>query len=206
MLGKRTRASQQMRRTTSMAGITTAAVDPSRNTIDVEELPPVDLVHQNPLTGNGIGGHHLLAVEGPSEPLVVGPNPNVPNNNNNNNTNNHPTDHHHHNQRLTAVLSPRYNYMMRDHHHYGGLGSGNFLRSCGLCNRRLAPGRDIFMYRGDTAFCSQECREQRMKQDERNEKHNTKMTAAKKYSDQLNTATPASTDSSGHGETVAAAS
>ncbi|KAL5703918.1 hypothetical protein ACHQM5_022411 [Ranunculus cassubicifolius] len=46
----------------------------------------------------------------------------------------------------------------------------HFLRTCGLCNRRLAPGRDIFMYRGDTAFCSSECRQQQMNQDERKEK------------------------------------
>ncbi|XVF61673.1 hypothetical protein PTKIN_Ptkin08bG0149400 [Pterospermum kingtungense] len=45
-----------------------------------------------------------------------------------------------------------------------------FLRYCCLCQRRLAPGRDIYMYRGDTAFCSLECREQQMKQDERKEK------------------------------------
>ncbi|KAK8995840.1 hypothetical protein V6N11_076097 [Hibiscus sabdariffa] len=47
-----------------------------------------------------------------------------------------------------------------------------FLRSCCLCKRRLAPGRDIYMYRGDTAFCSLECREQQMKQDETREKSN----------------------------------
>ncbi|KAG5529415.1 hypothetical protein RHGRI_029966 [Rhododendron griersonianum] len=45
-----------------------------------------------------------------------------------------------------------------------------FLRTCGLCNRRLRPSRDIFMYRGDTAFCSLECREQQIKHDEREEK------------------------------------
>ncbi|WJX33762.1 hypothetical protein P8452_21939 [Trifolium repens] len=46
----------------------------------------------------------------------------------------------------------------------------HFLRTCGLCNCRLAPGRDIYMYRGDTAFCSLECREEQMKQDRRKEK------------------------------------
>ncbi|XP_045809600.1 FCS-Like Zinc finger 6-like [Trifolium pratense] len=46
----------------------------------------------------------------------------------------------------------------------------HFLRICGLCNCRLAPGRDIYMYRGDTAFCSLECREEQMKQDRRKEK------------------------------------
>ncbi|CAK9174472.1 unnamed protein product [Ilex paraguariensis] len=71
------------------------------------------------------------------------------------------------NHRSMALLSPRY--------HIKGSGdysteTAHFLRTCGLCNRRLAPGRDIFMYRGDTAFCSLECREQQMKQDERKEK------------------------------------
>ncbi|KAG8373345.1 hypothetical protein BUALT_Bualt11G0014500 [Buddleja alternifolia] len=47
----------------------------------------------------------------------------------------------------------------------------DFLRSCSLCNRRLAPDRDIYMYRGDRAFCSVECREQQMKHDEIKERH-----------------------------------
>ncbi|RDX66661.1 hypothetical protein CR513_54547, partial [Mucuna pruriens] len=46
----------------------------------------------------------------------------------------------------------------------------HFLRTCGLCNSALPPGRDIYMYRGDTAFCSLECREKQMKQDQRKEK------------------------------------
>ncbi|XP_022132991.1 uncharacterized protein LOC111005696 [Momordica charantia] len=45
----------------------------------------------------------------------------------------------------------------------------HFLRTCGLCKRRLVAGRDIYMYRGDTAFCSSECREKQIKQDERRE-------------------------------------
>ncbi|KAL0366433.1 UNVERIFIED_CONTAM: FCS-Like Zinc finger 6 [Sesamum radiatum] len=50
------------------------------------------------------------------------------------------------------------------------VGTANFLRVCSLCKRRLVPGRDIYMYRGDSAFCSLECREQQMTQDERKEK------------------------------------
>ncbi|KAK7301251.1 hypothetical protein RJT34_12112 [Clitoria ternatea] len=46
----------------------------------------------------------------------------------------------------------------------------HFLRACSLCKRRLVPGRDIYMYRGDSAFCSLECRQQQMNQDERKEK------------------------------------
>ncbi|MBA0620484.1 hypothetical protein Godav_006191 [Gossypium davidsonii] len=79
-------------------------------------------------------------------------------------------------QHLLAMVSPR---------NPGGVGSSGFttnhvldssapfLRSCCLCKRRLAPGRDIYMYRGDTPFCSLECREQQMKQDERRETWDT---------------------------------
>ncbi|KAI4329617.1 hypothetical protein MLD38_027985 [Melastoma candidum] len=49
--------------------------------------------------------------------------------------------------------------------------AARFLETCGLCKRRLFPGRDIYMYRGDAAFCSLECREQLMKQDERKAKN-----------------------------------
>ncbi|KAL3845830.1 hypothetical protein ACJIZ3_003233 [Penstemon smallii] len=45
-----------------------------------------------------------------------------------------------------------------------------FLRICSLCKHRLIPGYDIYMYRGDRAFCSLECRQQQLTQDERKEK------------------------------------
>ncbi|KAJ6847421.1 uncharacterized protein M6B38_277960 [Iris pallida] len=45
-----------------------------------------------------------------------------------------------------------------------------FLKNCGLCSRRLRPGKDIYMYRGEIAFCSLECREQQIMNDERIEK------------------------------------
>ncbi|KAL6635140.1 hypothetical protein ACP70R_027811 [Stipagrostis hirtigluma subsp. patula] len=58
--------------------------------------------------------------------------------------------------------------------YYGGFFSGAetaaFLKACGLCNRRLGPGSDTFIYRGEVAFCSQECREQQIEYDERMEK------------------------------------
>ncbi|XP_066394178.1 FCS-Like Zinc finger 6-like [Miscanthus floridulus] len=41
-----------------------------------------------------------------------------------------------------------------------------FLRACGLCRRRLGPGRDTFMYKGEAAFCSLECRERHITQEE----------------------------------------
>ncbi|XP_062228481.1 uncharacterized protein LOC133926523 [Phragmites australis] len=45
-----------------------------------------------------------------------------------------------------------------------------FLKACGLCNRRLGPGRDTFIYMGEVAFCSHECRQQQMNIDELKEK------------------------------------
>ncbi|XP_057775533.1 FCS-Like Zinc finger 5-like [Salvia miltiorrhiza] len=48
--------------------------------------------------------------------------------------------------------------------------TASFLRVCSFCKRRLVPGRDIFMYRGDSAFCSLECRQQQISQDERKDK------------------------------------
>ncbi|KAJ8459183.1 hypothetical protein OPV22_032109 [Ensete ventricosum] len=73
-----------------------------------------------------------------------------------------------------------------------------FLRACGLCKRSLGPGRDTFMYRGDIAFCSHECRQQQMKQDERKAK--CSLTSIKDAA----TATNGS-EQAGKGETVAAA-
>ncbi|XP_038689421.1 FCS-Like Zinc finger 6-like [Tripterygium wilfordii] len=68
---------------------------------------------------------------------------------------------------LMAMVSPRVNLQRRNSSDFAE--TSHFLRTCGLCKRRLTPGRDIYMYRGDTAFCSLECREQQMKQDERKE-------------------------------------
>ncbi|XP_006647701.1 FCS-Like Zinc finger 2-like [Oryza brachyantha] len=52
-------------------------------------------------------------------------------------------------------------------------GHAHFLDACFLCRKRLAGNRDIFMYRGDTPFCSEECRQEQMEADaaaERREK------------------------------------
>ncbi|KAL6652150.1 hypothetical protein ACP70R_011075 [Stipagrostis hirtigluma subsp. patula] len=39
------------------------------------------------------------------------------------------------------------------------------LDSCALCAKPLARDSDIFMYRGDTPFCSEECRYEQMQLD-----------------------------------------
>ncbi|KAI4980239.1 hypothetical protein ZWY2020_020724 [Hordeum vulgare] len=36
--------------------------------------------------------------------------------------------------------------------------TGSFLQRCLLCHKDLAENTDIYMYRGDKAFCSVECR------------------------------------------------
>ncbi|CAN8267213.1 unnamed protein product [Cochlearia groenlandica] len=46
----------------------------------------------------------------------------------------------------------------------------HFLDSCFLCKKPLGHNRDIFMYRGDTPFCSEECREEQIERDEAKEK------------------------------------
>lgn len=45
----------------------------------------------------------------------------------------------------------------------------DFLNSCHLCKKNL-HGKDIFMYRGEIAFCSNECRSKQIMMDERKEK------------------------------------
>ncbi|KAF7018342.1 hypothetical protein CFC21_031641 [Triticum aestivum] len=39
------------------------------------------------------------------------------------------------------------------------------LDACALCTKPLARDSDIFMYRGDTPFCSDECRQEQMQLD-----------------------------------------
>jgi endogenous inhibitor of DNA gyrase (YacG/DUF329 family) len=39
------------------------------------------------------------------------------------------------------------------------------LDACALCSKPLARNSDIFMYKGDTPFCSEECRGEQMQLD-----------------------------------------
>ncbi|XP_018436631.1 FCS-Like Zinc finger 3 [Raphanus sativus] len=57
--------------------------------------------------------------------------------------------------------------------YYAGFSSyeePHFLESCSLCRKHLPRNSDIFMYRGDKAFCSNECREEQIESDEAKEK------------------------------------
>lgn len=53
---------------------------------------------------------------------------------------------------------------------HSGYASDDFLSYCYACRKSLGQGKDIFMYRGDKAFCSHECRYQEMLFDEEMEK------------------------------------
>ncbi|XP_055820942.1 FCS-Like Zinc finger 6-like [Solanum dulcamara] len=58
--------------------------------------------------------------------------------------------------------------------------TAHFLRACSLCERHLIPGHDIYMYRGDSAFCSLNCREKQIKEDARKEKCTSSAASRKK--------------------------
>ncbi|KAK4751719.1 hypothetical protein SAY87_020517 [Trapa incisa] len=55
-----------------------------------------------------------------------------------------------------------------------------FLESCALCKKPLGNHLDIFMYRGDTAFCSEECRQEQIEMDESQEKNRNLSSLRKK--------------------------
>ncbi|KAK1620824.1 hypothetical protein QYE76_026341 [Lolium multiflorum] len=40
-----------------------------------------------------------------------------------------------------------------------GVKAAAFLTSCAFCGKGLGPGMDTYIYRGEVAFCSHECRE-----------------------------------------------
>ncbi|KAL6656055.1 hypothetical protein ACP70R_006881 [Stipagrostis hirtigluma subsp. patula] len=53
-------------------------------------------------------------------------------------------------------------------HRHGRLCS--FLKACSLCRRELSPNKDVYMYRGDQGFCSEECRRRQILLDEARER------------------------------------
>jgi endogenous inhibitor of DNA gyrase (YacG/DUF329 family) len=48
-------------------------------------------------------------------------------------------------------------------------GTHYFLDSCSLCKKPLSKNKDIFMYRGDAPFCSEECRQEQIEIDQEKE-------------------------------------
>uniref|UniRef100_A0A0D9WNF8 FLZ-type domain-containing protein n=1 Tax=Leersia perrieri TaxID=77586 RepID=A0A0D9WNF8_9ORYZ len=72
---------------------------------------------------------------------------------------------------ISAAPSPGWGSMQRRHSgDFSVAETAAFLKACGICNRRLGPGRDTFIYMGEVAFCSHECRQQQMNLDELKEK------------------------------------
>ncbi|XP_059642059.1 FCS-Like Zinc finger 2-like [Cornus florida] len=71
--------------------------------------------------------------------------------------------------RSLSFSSPRsgrfFNGRFEEHH------QPHFLEACSLCKKPLGDNRDIFMYRGDTPFCSEECRQKQIEKDEAEEKN-----------------------------------
>ncbi|CAN6253741.1 unnamed protein product [Urochloa humidicola] len=56
----------------------------------------------------------------------------------------------------------------------------HYLDACFRCGRHLGGNKDIFMYRGDTPFCSEDCRQQQIEADEAREKMSRQPSAAGK--------------------------
>ncbi|XP_031388252.1 FCS-Like Zinc finger 17-like [Punica granatum] len=44
-----------------------------------------------------------------------------------------------------------------------------YLQSCQLCHKKLCPDKDVYMYRGDQGFCSEECRNRQILMDDMRE-------------------------------------
>uniref|UniRef100_A0A803PC83 FLZ-type domain-containing protein n=2 Tax=Cannabis sativa TaxID=3483 RepID=A0A803PC83_CANSA len=177
LLGKRPRP--PIKRTISMTGIT---VDPSS-----EEAPePSD--PQIPISSNleQSSGHHHPHVDDGSQ--------------NNNMCMNFGSKGYQ--DSFMSILSPR----IQRRNSADFIETAHFLRTCGLCKRRLASGRDIYMYMGDTAFCSLECREKQMRQDDRKEKCMGALAASTNDQRRETTSSAkASSSSAGKSQTVAAA-
>ncbi|KAL8229657.1 hypothetical protein R6Q57_014557 [Mikania cordata] len=53
---------------------------------------------------------------------------------------------------------------------YAGYEEPHFLEACTLCSKPLGHNSDIYMYRGNTPFCSQECRQEQIENDEAGER------------------------------------
>ncbi|XVE97867.1 hypothetical protein REPUB_Repub03eG0055700 [Reevesia pubescens] len=59
--------------------------------------------------------------------------------------------------------------------------TSDFLSSCHLCRKKL-HGKDIYMYRGEKAFCSSECRSTQIMMDERKEQCRSEASRSAKVS------------------------
>ncbi|CAH8381125.1 unnamed protein product [Eruca vesicaria subsp. sativa] len=79
----------------------------------------------------------------------------------------------------SVVASGKFHDFRFDNSYLGQQSAPHFLDSCFLCKKRLGNNKDIFMYRGDTPFCSEECREEQINRDEAKEKKNNLSSSVK---------------------------
>ncbi|XP_074583889.1 FCS-Like Zinc finger 10-like isoform X2 [Curcuma longa] len=61
-------------------------------------------------------------------------------------------------------------WILKPSEHSLACSSNDFLSFCFHCKEKLEEGKDIYMYRGDRAFCSSDCREKEILNDEESEK------------------------------------
>ncbi|CAE6214814.1 unnamed protein product [Arabidopsis arenosa] len=105
-----------------------------------------------------------------------------------------------------AVSSPRSVVSGRFHDFRFDNQQPHFLDSCFLCKKPLGDNRDIFMYRGDTPFCSEECRQEQIERDEAKEKKQNLSYSVKSAMRRKEQSSPTrSRDFAFHNGTVAAA-
>ncbi|KAI4307361.1 hypothetical protein L6164_030561 [Bauhinia variegata] len=177
LLGKRPRPRPPMKRTTSFSEISFDLNGGGDAPVAVAAVDP-----NNRGEGGGVAGISSPWKQTDGDWL------------NNNNTNGF-----HQNEGAVSLL-PRNNRR----HSANYLETADFLRSCGFCKRRLVASRDIYMYRGDTAFCSLECRQQQMNQDERKDKRCVGVGVASKKQVLATAGASGSQVTTTKGETVAA--
>lgn len=135
LLGKRPRP--PIKRTTSMTGITVDITNAESSASDgPDQQNPHASLGQEVLPGSYENNHDHQS----SMMMNFG------------------TNHHHDQRFLTAMVSPRnFNSHLQQRERSRSnsndfIETPHFLKSCGLCKRRLHPGRDIYMYRYDYLF------------------------------------------------------
>ncbi|KAL2901606.1 Protein MARD1 [Bienertia sinuspersici] len=97
-------------------------------------------------------------------------------------------------QSSSSVCSPRSTRLFEPSSRFEDVHSSHFLESCFLCKKPLGGNRDIFMYRGDTPFCSEECRQEQIDIDDAKE-NSRKVKALRSKKDATKSSSSTSTSS-----------
>ncbi|KAJ8900335.1 hypothetical protein K2173_024975 [Erythroxylum novogranatense] len=105
----------------------------------------------------------------------------------------------------THLCAQHQSYVMSCYGGYFDHDMPHFLEACFLCRKPLGRNSDIFMYRGNTPFCSKECRQEQIDFDEANEKKSWKMSSSSSRSLQKSDADESSTNKTVQSGTVAVA-